>query len=284
MLFRPSSLHLALLSSLLLHAALADPQATEAAQLTTLHAEARVVQIDVIVTDAHGKPITDLSKQDFTITDEGKPRAIDIFSVNRGEADHSPAPLPSARKSPPNVFSNRGARPPESTVHSTVIVLDQDSFNPSDRTHFEDAAYGQLQALSLMSKVNPDEKIALYVIADRLGLLLLQDYTTNRDLLMKRLKGYTPRAVSTPAATHPDKASAMPGPRRRDPNEVPGRETEALRTQDTREVRLSFQALAEHLALVPGRKSIFWVSEGFAPQLHAGHGADGLGKDHHRFE
>ncbi len=51
--------------------------------IPTMHAESRVVEIDVVVTDSHGKPVTDLTKQDFTIIDEGKPRAIDIFSVER---------------------------------------------------------------------------------------------------------------------------------------------------------------------------------------------------------
>src|SRR6185437_15340482 len=36
------------------------------------------------------------------------------------------------------------------------------------------------------------------------------------------------------------------------------------------DVRLSLQALAEHMALVPGRKSIFWVTHGFPPRIMHG--------------
>src|ERR1700722_5923043 len=66
------------LTALIAAAALADPQTANVAPVTTLHAEARVVQIDAVVTDSQGKPVTDLSKQDFTIFDNGKPRGIDI--------------------------------------------------------------------------------------------------------------------------------------------------------------------------------------------------------------
>ena len=150
-----------------------------------------------------------------------------------------------------------------------MIVLDQTSNNPGagpgQRTTFEDAAYAQQQVMELMNKVKPDEQIALYVMARKEGLLILQDYTTNREQLLKSLKSYIPRAMSTPADTHPDKPTSIPASKRRGPNEVPARETEFLRVEETRDVRLSVQALAEHLALVPGRKNVFWVTEGFKP-------------------
>jgi hypothetical protein len=47
-----------------------------------LRADARVVQIDVIVRDSQGKRVDDLTKSDFTVTDNGKPRAFTIFSVS----------------------------------------------------------------------------------------------------------------------------------------------------------------------------------------------------------
>ena len=72
-----------LIVALAIPLALADPPPS----VPTMHAEARVVQIDVVVTDSHGKRVTDLTKQDFAIIDEGKPRAIDIFSIERTGAD-----------------------------------------------------------------------------------------------------------------------------------------------------------------------------------------------------
>ena len=59
---------------------LARAQTTDSS-LPTLHAETRVVQIDVVVVDSHGKPVAGLTKQDFAVTDERKARSIDIFSI-----------------------------------------------------------------------------------------------------------------------------------------------------------------------------------------------------------
>jgi hypothetical protein len=51
----------------------------------TLRTETRVVQIDVVAKDSHGRIVEELSKEDFTLKDEGKPRGIQIFSINRGK-------------------------------------------------------------------------------------------------------------------------------------------------------------------------------------------------------
>lgn len=238
--------------------ALADPP------IPTLHAEARVVQIDVVVTDSQGNPVDNLSKDDFTVTDDGRPRVIDIFSINRGQPDTQVA-LPS-KPLPPNVFTNRNPGPPDLPGHSTVIVLDQlNVAHDTSRTPFQTAADAQLQVISLMSKVKPDERIALYVTAKDLGLGLLQDYTTDRELLLTRLKNYIPRGMRSAAETHPDKPGAAGSPRR-DPNAVPSREAEMLAEDASDGTRLALQALAEHLALVPGRKNVFLV-RGQGPPL-----------------
>ncbi len=77
-----------------------------------------------------------------------------------------------------------------SRAHSTVLVLDQVN------AYVEDAcAYGRGQVLSLMKKVPADERIALYVISRNLGLVLLQDYTTDRERILESLGKYIPRGI-----------------------------------------------------------------------------------------
>ena len=120
---------------------------------------------------APGKPVTyDLTKQDFAVTDEGKPRPIDIFSIERADADDpsasSPA-TPTSQTLPPNVFSNRNPRPAAAQAHSTVLILDQIN------TYVEDATYARAQVVSLMKKVPIDERIAIYAISRKEGLVLV---------------------------------------------------------------------------------------------------------------
>ena len=284
--FRLPRIRWALLSAALLtplvFPALADPPA-----IPTLRAETRVVQIEVLVKDSRGNPVANLSKDDFTVTDEGKPRKIDIFSPTAGKpggsgSDVTPnaSSMPPSPALPPKTFSNRNAGPPADTGHSTVIVLDQVN------AFLEDAAYARGQVMSLMKKLPPDERIALYVIARKEGLVILQDYTTDRALLLKNLTVWTPRGLlpSTPppptsAIRDGEKAGpgagtaaavaafSSGGDQPLPPGLAPGRlgSEEKLTAWygNSAEARLSLQALAEHLALLPGRKSVYWVTQGF---------------------
>lgn len=221
-----------------------------APQVPTLHAETRVVQIEVVARDSHGRPVAGLSKSDFIITDQGKPRTIDIFSAEINQTTQNPSAPPRPMQSlPPTVFSNRNPGPQPEAQHSTVILLDHVNGD------IVNAAIEREGVLNLLKKVRPDERIALYVIGKLSGVILLQDYTTNRELLMKSMRDYVPAHLNAPAFPQ---AAGAPAPI------VP------LIVENTSEVvRLSLQTLAEHLALLPGRKSVYWVSRGFYPaQMH----------------
>jgi VWFA-related protein len=284
------------LAAPLLLLAFAKPQTTDSS-LSTIHAETRVVQIDVVVVDSHGRPVAGLTKQDFAVTDEGKPRTIDIFNINgAGEAESDQASTPavaapspsSAPSLPSHVFSNRNPAPPDISAHSTVLVLDQIN------AYLEDAAYARGQVLSLMKKVPADERIALYVISRNEGLLLLQDYTTDRERILRSLGKYPPRGIFPSPPTSGSKAnkSGDPSPvgdtmaqanefaKGSDQSHPPGlantippptlQEKIAKWEENSRAVQLTLKALGEHLALVPGRKSVFWITQGFPPGLLRG--------------
>src|SRR5207253_9839354 len=118
----------------------------------TLRTETRVVQIDVEVRDARGQPVAGLSKDDFTVTDNGKPREIQIFSVEGNTAlPRDGPPLPAL---PPNVFSNHSpaARRPS---HATVILLD------AINNYWDDFAAARLRLLAIVDKLHKDERIAV---------------------------------------------------------------------------------------------------------------------------
>jgi VWFA-related protein len=238
--------------------------------IPTIRAETRVVQIEVSARDAHKRPVTNLTEKDFIVTDQGKPRTIDIFSVdnnqnnigllNASQNANQPAATGSQpQRSQPGVFSNRNAAP-EPATHSTVILLDHVNI-----AEYAITAMERQGVLDLLSKVNPDERIALYVIGKLEGVVLLQGYTTNRALLLKSMRDYIPRYMSSTPSDFP-----QPEPAKTDGDRPPAPPVKALTVEDTAEdVRLALQSLAEHLALIPGRKSIFWISQGFSPrQMH----------------
>jgi VWFA-related protein len=57
-----------------------SPAQGEAAQ-PTFRAGVNVVRVDVIVTDRSGKPVTNLTRDDFEILEDGKPQAIEQFRL-----------------------------------------------------------------------------------------------------------------------------------------------------------------------------------------------------------
>lgn len=224
-----------------------------APQVPTIHAETRVVQIEINARDAKGHAITDLRKEDFVVMDEGKPRAIDIFSVDR-DRPNTPVPQGSpggltGAMNRPNVFTNRNPAPPVAQ-HSTVILLDHVNGD------MENATLERQGVLDLLKNLKRDDRIAIYVIGNVGELILVQDYTADRALLVKSMKSYVPRYLDPPK--FPQAAGAPPPI------------TPLVKDDTAEDVRLSLQALAEHLALVPGRKSVFWVTRGFPARLMHG--------------
>ena len=72
-----------------------------AGQPPVLRVSTRLVEVSVVVHDSHGEPVSDLKKEDFTITERGKPQPISFFSMV--SADRSAVPSATL---PPHIFSN----------------------------------------------------------------------------------------------------------------------------------------------------------------------------------
>ncbi len=92
----------------------------------------RLVQVNVIVQDKKGNPVTDLTRDDFQVLDEGQEQAIRIFSVESNQ------PLPTQPEPlPPNTFSNRLEQRAGAVTSVTAILLD------GLNTRFSDQAYAR---------------------------------------------------------------------------------------------------------------------------------------------
>jgi VWFA-related protein len=230
-----------------------------------LRSNTHVVEIDVTVRDVHGKPVQLLEKGDFTVTDNGKPRPFSIFNVPAPSGDAvSEVLAPPNPQLPPNTFTNMGQAPHPPSTHSTVLLLDGvDGW-------FDNFALARKGVLNMLTKVPADEKIALYVIAKHRGLAVLQDYTLDRALLLAAMDKFIPEWMcpAPPYLTGVDdgmRGGALGSPR-------PGikfpecRDLNAM-SVDVESVRSAFDALANALRSQPGRKSVFWVTQGFPPSL-----------------
>ncbi len=270
-----------LLPALCIHLVLTSglTAATQDEGMLRLKTETRLIEVVVSVRDGGGKPVTDLKASDFVITDNGKPRPITIFNLNAVKSvapdsgpSESPRTAPALAPLPANMFTNTRAGAPPAGGHSTIILLDGVS------SWFDSFVLASKGVQSLMKRVPADEKIALYVISKGLGLGILQDYTTDRQQLTRAMATFIPRDM------HPAPGGIGPGvdgdgmryiptpPRSGNMGGRPMAPGSGANTSDmalqiaTEAVRLSMQALAERLRSLPGRKSVFWITEGFPPQ------------------
>jgi VWFA-related protein len=247
-----------------------------------LRADTRVVEIDVSVRDTQGRPVENLQRVDFTVTDNGKARAFNIFSFNRDTPGRAPSdshpksdnPQALAVESalPLNVFTNAGASSWPAAGHSTIILLD------GINGWYDNFASLRQGVLGLLDKAPADEKIALYVVVKGVGMGILKDYTTDRAKLAAAVTKFIPRGILAAPPYLPEGSEGMtemPSPDKQDvsfnKNDLiqagfssVGEKEFAVRLS-AEDVRAALNGFAQQLKNLPGRKSIFWVTQGFPP-------------------
>ena len=82
----------------------------------TLKVYSRETIVDVTVTDKNGSPIHGLTRDDFTIKEDGKPQSIQSF------AEFGTQPLQPPPKLPPNVYTN--LQPPAASSATNILWFD----------------------------------------------------------------------------------------------------------------------------------------------------------------
>ncbi len=213
-----------------------------------LRSTARLVQVSVIVHDKHGDPIAGLTKDDFVVLDEKKPQAIQIFSVQTNQPANT-----QVQDLPPDTFTNRmearGGAPP----NVTVILLD------ALNTSFMDKAFVRKRLVKYLQTIQPQDRIALYVLGTRLRVL--HDFTSDASSLLASLQKFKDDSAPEIDLSVLD-LSGTPWKR------LGGRMTDDMeRMQGAQNVvQITVEALreiADHLGALPGRKNLIWLSGSF---------------------
>jgi len=140
----------------------------------TLRTGVQLVVQDITVTDATGKPVTGLKREDFHIFDDGREQTIKNFEehapIDPALAEERQAEL--ASKLPLNTFTNYKAFKSDSVV---VFVLDS----------LDLAVCAQMFLRQYMTEYMKTQPAGTPYIIFQLdtGLQMLQDLTTDRDAL-----------------------------------------------------------------------------------------------------
>jgi VWFA-related protein len=222
----------------------------------TVRILSRLVQVNVVVQDKDGNPVSDLTKDDFTILDKGEPQQIAYFT----QPSTNDSLLLSARasaESPSNFFSNRVQNNSEGTNTVTVILMDAVS------TDFLDLAYVREQVLSFVKSIRPQDQVALYLLAPS-RLCTLHDFTNDSATLVRMLGGIadagsasTSRTSSADAATR--RANRLISDAFAEANHFyKGGPTGIIENTSD-----AMAQIARNVANIPGRKSLVWISSGF---------------------
>lgn len=215
----------------------------------TFRTGTRLVQVDVVVR-AHNGPIEGLTKDDFTLLDEGKPQQIALFSVTdtRVAQPHS-APLP------PGAVSNRLNREGMPLTSGTILLIDRAN------TPVTAQPYANRKVLHFLEQRGAKDRMGIYVLGT--SLQIVQELTDDPERLnrvARRLRTQDGRRISADDLKADPTGDALTDQKIQESLEKLEDFSRADRIMGTRD---AMKAIARHLAKVPGRKNLIWVSAAF---------------------
>ena len=228
-----------------------------------------LVRIPVVVTDASGAHLRQLSKGDFKVLEDGKPQNIASFEEVVPDNSFKPS-----QPGPANTFTNMTT---DSGKERSVVVMLLDKVN----TPFLSQADARRQLLKyLADHLNSSQPMALMAITGK-GLSILSPFDTDPKTLMAALKKVSGEVApkeqfsedSQIVIADGEQPSGFAGPigMNESPDHVLRRfalaedSVQGAITQErTIETTLrAFLAMAWSLSGMPGRKSVIWVTGSF---------------------
>ncbi len=137
-----------------------------------------LVPVTVVVRDAKGNAIGTLTKEDFRVTDNGKPQLISKFSVEK------PASWVIVEKSEDAGLPDASAKPPGPVpvIANRFVAYVFDDLH----LHFEDIVHArQAVAAYLEKSLQPNERVAIYTTSGRTMLEFTSDIQKFQETLGK---------------------------------------------------------------------------------------------------
>ncbi len=252
--------------------------AGRAQQIPVFRASSRLVEFTVVV-ERGNSAAGSLTKGDFRVTDNGKPRTISVFEASAAARKRAaqPAPLP------PGEFSNAPSYASERRRNLGVILLD--CLNSTTRMAGDglhptfDAgggcAEGKQGIARYFDRLGADDSVALWALDTR-RLEVLSDFSTNKAQLLAGLRRFQPARNLEGLAPFPGSFASAGGSKFAALSSgFDLRVAYAQHLDDQAFTLAALRAIGNHLARVPGRVSLIWVTA--APCIPAREIAAALG-------
>ena len=247
------------------------PVRSQSVEPPVFPAQADVVRMDLVVRDKAGRLVEDLRPDEVIVLEDGKPCAVQSFRLVRAEEPVAAAPDAGGARRPAEVAATPA--PGESLATVVALVFDQ--------LGTEAARNARAAALELAHRTFPKGSVfAVFKIGQ--DFRVLQPFTPDRSLLPAAIERATSggERAQSPAAFHPeyDNATEEALAITRKAQQASGMEKRFLEAEARMlrfadavaregEGQASLQpliAIARGLALVQGRKSLLYFSEGLA--------------------
>jgi VWFA-related protein len=269
---------LPLLTTLALSALALPAPAQQPDAPVTLHARARIVLVDVVVTDSAHHPIHGLTRDQFTLLEDHKTQSLRAFEEHTAPTAAQLANLPPLPKLPPGIFTNYVPAPPDSGPLNILLL---DALN----TPLTAQQYVRQQLLDYLKHQKPGTRVAVFGLSTQ--LVMLQGFTSDPNLLRQVLErqngkgsilldnvvggeGITDSVSDLVASTQ------TPAPGAGLENVGPSLSDVVANLKTFEDINSAFQLelrirytldalnqLARYLANIPGRKNLIWFSGSF---------------------
>jgi VWFA-related protein len=194
----------------------------------------RRVIVDVVVTDANGRPVRGLGRDDFSVAEDGKPQRMLSFDVHDFDAEPEASPLLPTRL-PTNTFVNI----PETPERGPLYVILYDMVNMG----MDDQGAARKQLLKFISGKPPGVRFAIFVLSD--GLRLVQGFTDDPYALFAAMDPKSPRAHVPKMFLYGDNFGVG----------------------EVTVIVSAFSQIAHYLNGLPGRKNLIWVTGSLATSI-----------------
>jgi len=148
---------------------------------TTFKLRVNLVQVHVIVRDAHGKPVDNLHKEDFQLYDLGKLQAITTFGVE----------TPKSRMDRAEAAAKTQAGEAEPSPGTPVTMPERFVALTFDDIHLqmEDVASLRVAAGRFLDAMTPGDRVGIFSTSGQMS----QDFTNDKELLKQQLLRLMPR-------------------------------------------------------------------------------------------
>jgi VWFA-related protein len=212
-----------------------------------IQSTSRLVQVNVVAHDKKGT-VRGLTKEDFVVLDQGVKQEIAHFTIEGSAATGETEGITAK-----NTFSNQRTDHAAMPANLTVVLLD------GLNTRFEDQASSKRHLMKYLAGVDPSSRLAIYALGRTLTVVSDFNDPAQLNLTLARRRGQVNTEVGdsepAPANTgNPDFDAALDAASAAIASGAIGD-----RSQITFK---AFSAIANHLAALPGRKNLIWITGG----------------------